>query len=132
MTNVVRFYHIYNFVATQLRERLSKMLVTPEHTTIPQVVKDGKILSDDDLLVYHIMYDTVQKYFAQDTKHKTRNYIEHFLATHNIQEEMIPVGMRETLKRDYEDFIMNRFCLGMINCYSNQDKEFEPFDHFKF
>lgn len=31
MTNVVRFYHIYNFVATQLRERLSKMLVTPTY-----------------------------------------------------------------------------------------------------
>jgi hypothetical protein len=131
MSNVVRFYHIYNFVATQMSERLSRMHVTPEHTTIPIIVKNGKILSDDDLLIYHILYDTSQQYFAQDINLKKGEYFKHFISVNNI---IIPDDMEDIdiIKRDYEDFIGNRFCLAIVNCYSNQDKEYEIYNPYKF
>ena len=127
MSNVVRFYHIYNFVADKLKERLCKMHVSPEQTTIPIVVKNGKILSDDDLLIYHILYDTAQEYFAQDTNLKKGEYLKHFLKVHNLTNEI-----DDNITRDYDDFICNRFCLGIVNCYSNQDKEYEIYDHHKY
>ncbi len=127
MSNVVRFYHIYNFVADTLKERLSNMHVSPEQTTIPIVVKNGKILSDDDLLIYHILYDTAQEYFAQDTNLKKGEYIKHFLKVHNLTNEI-----DDNITRDYDDFICNRFCLGIVNCYSNQDKEYEIYNHNKY
>jgi hypothetical protein len=127
MTNVVRFYHIYNFVAEKLKEQLSNMLVSPEQTTIPIVVKNGKILSDDDLLIYHILYDTAQAYFAQDTNLKKGDYFDHFLKVHNLTADS-----NDNITRDYYDFICNRFCLGIVNCYSNQDKEYEIYNHNKY
>lgn len=128
MSNVVRFYHIYNFVAETLKERLCKMHVSPEQTTIPIVVKNGKILSDDDLLIYHILYDTAQEYFAQDAKNKNGEYFKHFLKVHNLTTSNIT----DDIERDYDDFICNRFCLGIVNCYSNQDKEYEIYNRNKY
>jgi len=127
MSNVVRFYHIYNFVADKLKERLCKMHVSPEQTTIPIVVKNGKILSDDDLLIYHILYDTAQEYFTQDNNLKKGEYLKHFLKVHNLTNEI-----DDNITRDYDDFICNRFCLGIVNCYSNQDKEYEIYDYCKY
>lgn len=133
MSNVVRFYHIYNFVADKLKERLCKMHVSPEQTTIPIVVKNGKILSDGDLLIYHILYDTVQAYFAQDTNLKKGEYFKHFLQVHNLTSEIDDIAQGgNNITRDYDDFICNRFCLGIVNCYSNQDKEYEIYNHYKY
>jgi hypothetical protein len=131
MTNVVHFYDMYNFVANYMKDRLRMMHVTPEHTTIPSIVKDGKILSDDDLLIYDIMYHTAETYFAQDMNMKTGNYFEHFVETNNIKlPDNIPnLGK---IKEAYGDFIGNRYCLDMMNCYSNQDKEFEVYNPWRY
>lgn len=128
MSNVVKFYNIYNFVAEKLKTRLCKMHASPEQTTIPVTVKNGKHLTGDDLIIYYILYDTAEKYFAQNTNLKNGEYFKHFLNFHNIAND---IQIDSNVIREYDEFICNRFCLEYINCYSNKDTEFEIYNENK-
>ncbi len=112
----LRYEVIYNFVEKHMRERISKITIQPDNNVIPVTVVNGKSLTEKDIIVYNLIYRPIEnKHIFEFTD---------FAKEYDIDISQMTSGEKFKLSDDYKQFVLNRYCLQLINCFSEKDQWF--------
>ena len=110
----IRFEVIYTFVEKHMRERISNITIPPDNNPLPVKVHNDKPLTEKDIIVYNLLYRPIEN------KHifEFNNFVKEYM----IDITHLTSGEKFKLNDDYHDFVLNRYCMHMINCFSEADQ----------
>ena len=116
--DAVHFAYLFKTIYKHNLKSLSNYTTKEELNCIPVVLHNERWLSNTDRYTYAVILTAVNKCIRNGdytVEYFIKNLNElHYYTIHEL------TGNIEITKKEFIDFVINRFNLGVINCYTNE------------
>jgi hypothetical protein len=120
---VIRFKHLYKAIYHYNFNNLADFVSEEDFIHIPDTVYNNKKLNDVDKYVYAILYKLSG--LAIINKDHTIKHLLELIKSNNMNNMTIEAIKSnknfKLIKNEYHDFLCNRECLNLINCYTTSE-----------